>query len=96
MRTDELAAGVADALGSGAGIILRGNGAVLAARNMQQAVALCVYLEDMCRIELTIRAAGQSASAPLLNDEEANKRADCNGRVEQRMWDHLTFADPEQ
>ena len=95
MRTDELAAGVARALGSGAGIILRGNGAVLAAANMQQALALCVYLEDMCRIELAIRTTGRSVGAPLLSDEEAMKRADWNGRVEQRMWDHLTFGDPE-
>ena len=95
MRTDELAAGVAAALGRQAGIILRGNGAVLAAANMQQALALCVYLEEMCRIELTLRAAGASDTAPSLTQAEAQKRADWNGRVEQRMWDHLTFGDPE-
>jgi HCOMODA/2-hydroxy-3-carboxy-muconic semialdehyde decarboxylase len=62
---------------------------------MQQALALCVYLEDMCRIELAIRAAGGMDQAPLLTPAEAQKRADWNGRVEQRMWDHLTFGDPE-
>lgn len=95
MRTDELAAGVVEALGSGAGIIMRGNGAVVAARNMQQAIALCVYLEDMCRIELAVRASGELETARRLSDDEAVKRADWNGRVEQRMWDHLTFGDPE-
>lgn len=95
MRTDELAAGVAATLGKGAGIILRGNGAVVAASNMQQALALCVYLEDMCRIDLAIRAAGSTNQSPLLTPTEAQKRADWNGRVEQRMWDHMTFGDPE-
>ena len=96
MRTDELAGGVAAALGRGAGIILRGNGAVVAASNMQQAVALSVYLEDMCRMELAIRAARGAEQAPLLTQAEAHKRADWNGRVEQRMWEHMTFGDQEQ
>ncbi|NDZ18798.1 class II aldolase [Variovorax sp. WS11] len=95
MRTDELAGGVAAALGQAAGIIMRGNGAVVAASNMQQAIALCVYLEDMCRIELAIRASGGKDQAPLLKPDEAQKRADWNGRVEQRMWDHMTFGDLE-
>lgn len=95
MRTDELAADVAAALGQAPGIILRGNGAVVAATNMQQALALSVYLEDMCRIELTVRAAGSIDQAAPLTPAEAQKRADWNGRVEQRMWDHLTFGDPE-
>ncbi|MDR6858688.1 class II aldolase/adducin family protein [Variovorax guangxiensis] len=95
MRTDELAAGVATTLGRGAGIILRGNGAVTAAATMQQAIALCVFLEDMCRIELSLRATGEAGRAPLLTTAEAIKRADWHGRVEQRMWDHLTFGDAE-
>lgn len=95
MRTDELAAAVASTLAESSAIIMRGNGAVTAAANMQQALALCVYLEDMCRVELAIRAAGALETAPLLTEAEARKRADWNGRVEQRMWDHLTFGDPE-
>jgi hypothetical protein len=61
-----------------------GNCTVLVAHNMQQAVALCVYLEGMCRIELAIRATGQTTDAPLLTSKEARKRADWNGPVEQR------------
>lgn len=95
MRTDELASGVATTLGRGAGIILRGNGAVTAAATIQQALALCVFLEDMSRIELSLRATGEAESAPPLTAAEAEKRADWHGRVEQRMWDHLTFGDAE-
>lgn len=96
MRTDELAAGAADTLGQNAGIILRGNGAVVAATSMQRALALCVYLEDMCRLELAVRANRASATAPVLTQAEADVRANWNGRVEQRMWDHWTFGDAEQ
>lgn len=95
MRTDELAAGAADTLGHNAGIILRGNGAVVAASNMQRALALCVYLEEMCRLELAVRASNASTMAPRLTQAEAEVRANWNGRVEQRMWDYCTFGDAE-
>ncbi|MES2183442.1 MAG: class II aldolase/adducin family protein [Pseudomonadota bacterium] len=95
IRTEELAAEAVATLGSNAGIILRGNGAVVVAANMARAVSLAVYLEDMCRIELAALASGLEAQAPQLTAEEASRRADWNGRVEQRMWAHLTFGDPE-
>jgi HCOMODA/2-hydroxy-3-carboxy-muconic semialdehyde decarboxylase len=40
MRTDALAASVADAIGLTPGIMLRGNGAVLAGSNMAQCLSL--------------------------------------------------------
>lgn len=95
MRTDALAASVADAIGLTPGIMLRGNGAIVAGSNMAQCLSLCMYLEEMCRVELGVLASGTEADPIPLDSTEARNRSDWNGRVEQRMWDHLTFKDPE-
>jgi HCOMODA/2-hydroxy-3-carboxy-muconic semialdehyde decarboxylase len=95
MRSDAVAAAVADKLGHANGIILRGNGAVVAGASMKQAVTLTWFLEDMCRIELAVLAAGEADRAPLLTEAEAKHRADWAGQVAERMWSQLTFGDPE-
>jgi HCOMODA/2-hydroxy-3-carboxy-muconic semialdehyde decarboxylase len=95
MRSDAIAAAVADTLGKANGIILRGNGAVVAGADMRQAVTLTWFLEDMCRVELAVLAAGEAERAPLLTAAEAEHRADWAGQVAERMWSHLTFGDPE-
>lgn len=95
MRTDTVAAAVTDALAMTPGIMLRGNGAVVVGGDMAQCLSLCVYLEEMCRVELAILSSGAANDAIPLNATEANKRRDWNGRVERRMWDQLTFGDPE-
>ncbi|HZC55667.1 MAG TPA: class II aldolase/adducin family protein [Xanthobacteraceae bacterium] len=95
MRSDAIAAAVAQALGNASGIILRGNGAVVAAATMKQAVTLTWFLEDMCRVELAVLTAGEADTAPLLTAAEAKHRADWAGQVAERMWSYLTFGDPE-
>lgn len=95
MRSDEIASGVAVALGLQGGIILRANGAVVAGADMKQAVTLAWFLEDMCRIELGILATGEANKSPLLTAEEACGRSEWGGRVAERMWDYLTAGDPE-
>jgi HCOMODA/2-hydroxy-3-carboxy-muconic semialdehyde decarboxylase len=95
MRSDAIAAAVADTLGHNNGIILRGNGAVLAGADLMQAVTLAWFLEDMCRVELAVLAAGEPDRAPLLTQREADARADWAGQVAERMWSHLTVDDPE-
>jgi HCOMODA/2-hydroxy-3-carboxy-muconic semialdehyde decarboxylase len=95
MRSDSIAAAVADTLGDSSGIILRGNGAVLAGGNAMRAVALAWFLEDMCRVELGILATGEVDRAPLLTSLEAKSRSDWGGQVAERMWAHMTFGDPE-
>jgi HCOMODA/2-hydroxy-3-carboxy-muconic semialdehyde decarboxylase len=95
MRSDSIAAAVADALGNASGIILRGNGAVLAGANLMQTVTLAWFLEDMCRVELAVLATGEADRAPVLTEREAQSRADWSGQVAERMWEHLTFGDPE-
>lgn len=95
MRSEDIAAGVAQMLGNQNGIILRANGAVVAGVDMKQAVTLAWFLEDMCRIELGVLATGEAKIAPVLTDIEASKRDDWGGRVAERMWDYLTAGDPE-
>jgi HCOMODA/2-hydroxy-3-carboxy-muconic semialdehyde decarboxylase len=95
MRSDAVAASVADTLGHANGIILRGNGAVVVGADIQQAVTLTWFLEDMCRVELAVLAAGEADRAPLLTEAEATHRADWAGQVAERMWSYLTYGDPE-
>jgi HCOMODA/2-hydroxy-3-carboxy-muconic semialdehyde decarboxylase len=95
MRSDIIAAAVADRLGHNHGIILRGNGAVLAGADLMQTVTLAWFLEDMCRVELAVLATGEADSAPLLTQREADVRSEWVGQVAERMWSHLTAGDPE-
>jgi HCOMODA/2-hydroxy-3-carboxy-muconic semialdehyde decarboxylase len=95
MRSDAIAAAIADTLGAANGIVLRGNGAVVVGGDMKKAVTLTWFLEDMCRVELAVLAAGAADHAPLLTEPEAKHRADWAGRVAERMWAYLTFGDPE-
>lgn len=94
VRSDEQAAGVAAALGNARAVVMRGNGAVVAAPSIEQAVVLTWYLEDAARIELQLRAAGL-ADGPILSPEEAARRATGAGRIFERMWEYLCDGDPE-
>ncbi|WP_306028288.1 class II aldolase/adducin family protein [Stappia sp. MMSF_3263] len=94
IRDDARARGAIDAMGEGAGLLMRGNGAVTAGASLQEATVLAWYLEDMCRVELAARAAGL-IEAPAISQAEAAERATRAGRIVERMWDHLTAADPE-
>lgn len=94
VRDDARAVGVIDAMGESAGVMMRGNGAVVAGASLPEAVGLAWYLEDMCRIELAALSAGLP-DAPKLSEAEANARATRQGRIFERMWDYLSHGDPE-
>lgn len=94
VRDDERAIGVIDAMGESAGVMMRGNGAVVAGATLPEAVGLAWYLEDMCRVELAALATNL-ADAPIINETQANMRATRQGRIFERMWDYLTYGDPE-
>jgi HCOMODA/2-hydroxy-3-carboxy-muconic semialdehyde decarboxylase len=91
LRSDDRAAAVAAALGSGRGIILRGNGAVVAGDTLEQALALAWFLEDAARVELDMLQTGIAAAPYTL--AEADTRATWAGGVVERMWDHLVGDD---
>ena len=61
----------------------------------EQAVTLAWYLEDAARVELAALAAGMAESAPRMNAEQAAQRATWQGRIAERMWEHLSNGDPE-
>lgn len=94
VRTEGQAAGVAATLGSRPAVVMQGNGAVVAAPSIEEAVVLTWYLEDAARIELQLRASGL-AGAPVLTAEQAAQRATSAGRIFERMWEYLCAGDPE-
>lgn len=89
LRNDDAAERLAEMMGSACGIVMRGNGVVIAAESLQQAVVLAWFLEDAARVELECLAAG-IADAGLLTRDEAMARATWSGRIVERMWDYLT------
>lgn len=95
VRDDDRAAGAIAAMGQSAGLLMQGNGAVVVGRSLEIATALAFYLDDMCRVELAALAAGK-ADMPGISPDAAARRATTAGGIFERMWDHMTAADPEQ
>ncbi|MBB5702104.1 HCOMODA/2-hydroxy-3-carboxy-muconic semialdehyde decarboxylase [Ochrobactrum daejeonense] len=96
IRDDARASGVVDAMGESAGVLMRGNGAVVSGGSIEEALMLAWYLEDMCRIELAALSAGNAASAPVVSAADAAVRATFGGGIVERMWEYLTAGDPER
>ena len=93
IRNDELARQVSATLGPASAVVMRGNGAVTVGDSLEQAVTLAWYLEDSARLELQVLATGQEGAE--LSTDEATTRATWAGGLVARMWQHLTFGDPE-
>lgn len=95
VRSDAAAAELAEQLGAGNALVMRGNGAVVAAGSIEHAVVLTWYLEDAARVELEVLAAGLQDASVILSAAECAQRATAAGLIFERMWDHLTAGDPE-
>lgn len=95
IRTDVSARALASLLGPASAVVMRGNGLVVAAPTLPDAVVLSWYFEDAARIELDCLAASAVAPAIELSADEARTRATRSGRIFERMWDYLTFGDVE-
>lgn len=80
-------------MGDANAIVLRGNGAVVVGDSLKDAVVLTWYLEDAARIELDCLPATDQVRE--INLDEAKRRATKSGRIFERMWDYLTYGDPE-
>jgi HCOMODA/2-hydroxy-3-carboxy-muconic semialdehyde decarboxylase len=74
---------------------MRGNGVVLAADSLEKVVCLTWYLEDAARLELAVLGAGLEETSAVLTADECDRRATSAGGIFERMWDYLTFGDPE-
>jgi len=95
LRDDDRAARVSEKLGSASAVVMRGNGAVTVAEDLMRAVTLAFYLEDAAAVELAVLAAGRERSSPTLTEDQALRRATWAGFAAERMWDYLTYEDPE-
>lgn len=95
LRDDAAAAALAQTLGERAALVMRGNGAVVAAGTLAQAVSLTWYLEDAARLELAVLGAGLAAESVVLEAAACARRATEAGGIFDRMWDYLTAGDPE-
>ncbi|MBL8645215.1 MAG: class II aldolase/adducin family protein [Rhodospirillaceae bacterium] len=95
LRDDTQARKLAEHFGQARGLIMRGNGVVTAGVSLEEAVVLTWYLEDAARVELDCMAAGHT-DVGVLSPDEAAARATWSGRILERMWDHLTYGDPER
>lgn len=93
VRDDVQAREVAAMMGTGAAIVLSGNGFVTAGGTLEEAAGLAYFLEDAARIELAVRAAGGTPRE--YTAEEAARRAVKAGALFERMWHYLCFEDAE-
>ena len=96
LRNDDAAHALAELMGNGIAVVMRGNGAVVAAESLEEAVSYAWFLEDTARLELSIRASGFSPESGLLSDDEVRDRQVKTGNVFGRMWQYLTHGDPAE
>ncbi|MFA7595944.1 MAG: class II aldolase/adducin family protein [Novosphingobium sp.] len=90
LRDDAAADALVEMLGDAPAIVMRGNGAVVAAETMPKAATLAWFLEDAARVERDVRAMGFAPESGLLDAGETAARQVWAGQVAERMWDWLT------
>ncbi|MFE4756760.1 class II aldolase/adducin family protein [Streptomyces mirabilis] len=86
MRTAEIGASAARALGSADALVLRGNGAVTTGTSPGHAVARMVLLDTTCRLRVAAQSAG--AIRGLTSEEITAWRAAAPPLLD-RLWAHL-------
>ncbi|MGR3795792.1 class II aldolase/adducin family protein [Vannielia sp. SX4] len=94
IRDDASAGALAAQMAGQRAGVMRGNGLVTVGESIEEAVVLAWYAEDAARIELEVLGTG--LDGPLVTPEEAEARDTWGGRIMDRMWDYLTFGDPER
>ncbi|MGE0735707.1 MAG: class II aldolase/adducin family protein [Alphaproteobacteria bacterium] len=95
LRDDGAAAKLADTLGQAKAIVMRANGCILTGGTIEEALVMAFYLEEAAHTELAALAIGKNAEGAILTPEQVKARAVSAGGVYERMWDYLTFGDPE-
>jgi HCOMODA/2-hydroxy-3-carboxy-muconic semialdehyde decarboxylase len=90
LRDNVSAASLADTMGQANAIIMRGNGAIVAADSLEKAVTLSWFLEDSARVERDIRMMSFAPDTGLLTPDETAARQVWAGGVVERMWTWLT------
>ena len=86
IRTPELGAALALAIGAAPVALMRGHGDVVVAPSLKEAVFRAIYTEVNARLEAEALRLGQG-QVVFLNDEEAAKATATNAGVLTRAWD---------
>jgi HCOMODA/2-hydroxy-3-carboxy-muconic semialdehyde decarboxylase len=96
-RDEQKASALAEKLGTERAIVMRGNGAVCVGMDIEQAACLAWLLEDAASVELAVLSARRdlASTATIYTDEEVALRAVFTGGLFERMWEYLSFGDPE-
>lgn len=95
LRDDAAAGRLADLLGDRSAVVMRANGAVVVGADLVEAVALSWFLEEAARVEVGLMQMGRDGPGTLLTEDETVARQVTAGRVFERMWEYLSFGDPE-
>ncbi len=93
LRSDAAATELANLMGLGRAVLMRGNGLVVAGASLEEAVVLSWYFEDAARVELDALAC--AVEPAILSQAECDQRATWDGQIRERMWTWLTAGDPE-
>jgi ribulose-5-phosphate 4-epimerase/fuculose-1-phosphate aldolase len=88
VRSQELSLRVAERLGTGSAVLLRGNGAVTVGTTVGEAVARMWVLEASARINLG------AAEPHRLDAEELAAWAEVAPEILERIWQYLTREEP--
>lgn len=94
-RDDDIARGIAEAMGDAKAVVMRGNGAVTAGNTLEAAVTWAWFLEDAARVEAFVTDGGRLDEAVPFSPPEIKARSTTAGGVIERMWAYLTDGDPE-
>ena len=85
ITTPELGDQLAEALGQGEAVVMRGNGAITVGRTVQEALVKAVWLEEDAFIQVHARAMGEPI---YFTEEEAQRRAAVPYNVWARAWEY--------
>lgn len=87
ITNDEMGRAVADTLGDGTAVLLRGNGALAIGATLQQACVRAIYLEEAAWMQVV--AGGAGGAVPFTPDELAARARWHDVEVE-RAWEYYT------
>lgn len=91
VRDPARAVAVADQLGAGRAIVLRGNGAVTVGSGVREAACHAFFLEDAARVELAVLAS--HGAGMVYTAEQAAARGRGEPALYDRMWEFLVADD---
>lgn len=97
LRDDGLAKELVAHMEDAPSLVMRANGAVIAAGSIEIAAGLAWCLEDAARIEQAVRSVSteKDSQQAALTPSEIGQRQVSSGRVFERLWDYLAADDLE-